>query len=200
MALLAAIWVAMFVIGPGPRELEVIAAVNLADEPFLRLIAKGFTALGEWHVLIPVSLAAGLWLVRKRLTGEGLILLSSTLLERSLRGILKIAIGRPRPPAEFHLVPVHTLAFPSGHAADAMLVYPLCALLLAPRRWRMQAVSAAVVLAVCIGCSRVFLGVHWPSDVVGGWCFGLFWLLGTLILIDRQRRIAADAALRVRRR
>jgi len=85
-----------------------------------------------------------------------------------------------------HLVQVTNASFPSGHAMISSAVYLTLALMLAesmPRDgWRGRAARVAVVaffsaLAVLIGMSRVYLGVHWPSDVLAGWCFGTAWAL-----------------------
>jgi undecaprenyl-diphosphatase len=84
------------------------------------------------------------------------------------------------------MVEVHYQSFPSGHSANAMIVYVGLALLaFDDARWRRWAVGAALALAFGVGISRPMLGVHWPSDVVGGWAFGAFWLLLVLWLGER---------------
>ena len=94
--------------------------------------------------------------------------------------------GRLRPEDQQHLVAAQSYAFPSGHAANATLVW-LCLALLLPRgpRARLAAIWAAVWLALAVGLSRIMLGVHWPSDVIAGWAFGLFWALLLLRLSGR---------------
>jgi undecaprenyl-diphosphatase len=104
----------------------------------------------------------------------------------------KNVLDRVRPDQHLRLVHVSSMSFPSAHSANSMLVYPLCALLLAPERWRRLAVGGAVLLSLCIGTSRVLLGVHWPSDVVGGWAFGLFWLMA--LLQYHRHRMAVEAS------
>jgi undecaprenyl-diphosphatase len=106
------------------------------------------------------------------------LLLGVTASGRLLVWLQKDWTARVRPDAQGHLVPVESLAFPSGHAANATIVW-LCLALLLPRttHGRAYAVWAAVWLALVVGLSRVLLGVHWPSDVIGGWAFGLFWTL-----------------------
>jgi membrane-associated phospholipid phosphatase len=81
---------------------------------------------------------------------------------------LKHAYARPRPHLTAWLTSPTDPSFPSGHAAGAMLVLLLAAMLLGGRGY----IGAAVALAVLIGLSRIAMGVHWPSDVVGGWLFG----------------------------
>jgi undecaprenyl-diphosphatase len=109
-----------------------------------------------------------------------------TLVGRGLVEAQKYGIARLRPEDEVHLVPVSTPSFPSGHAASSMIVYLTLALVLASgTRWKWPAVAAALVLSFCIGLSRIMLGVHWPTDVIGGWAFGLLWVLLALPLAER---------------
>jgi undecaprenyl-diphosphatase len=106
--------------------------------------------------------------------------------------VQKFSIERARPTLEPHLVVVKTWSFPSGHAASSMIFYLTLALALAPEgRWRRIAAGAAILLSLLIGVSRVMLGVHWPSDVVGGWSFGMLWVMLTLRRAERLFR--ADA-------
>jgi undecaprenyl-diphosphatase len=78
-----------------------------------------------------------------------------------------------------------------------MIFYLALALLLASHRHRFAAAAAAVVLALLVGTSRVMLGVHWPSDVIGGWAFGLLWLL--LTLRPAERLFRSDSEMRQER-
>jgi undecaprenyl-diphosphatase len=136
------------------------------------------TELGGMPLLFAVTgLGAALLLMRREWRAAAL-LLSITLTGRLTVSLLKDYTARIRPDAQGHLVPVESLAFPSGHAANATLVW-LCLALLLPtnERGRGLAIWAAVWLAIAVGLSRVMLGVHWPSDVIGGWAFGLFWTL-----------------------
>jgi undecaprenyl-diphosphatase len=111
-----------------------------------------------------------------------------------LVSVQKADIGRLRPDETVHLSKVHSLSFPSGHAANSMLVLLTVALLVArPGRERQWAVAAALSLSFLIGVSRVMLGVHWPSDVVAGWAYGSLWALMSWRLAEwlESSRIAA---------
>jgi undecaprenyl-diphosphatase len=111
------------------------------------------------------------------------------LIGRGLSEIEKIWVARPRPELEPHLVLVKTQSFPSGHAFSSMVFYLALALALTgDSRWRWPAASAAVLLSLLIGTSRVMLGVHWPSDVIGGWAFGMLWVLVALKPAERLLR------------
>jgi len=114
------------------------------------------------------------------------VLTAIVLVGRALSEAQKFWIARVRPDLEPHLVVVRTSSFPSGHATSSMIFFLTLALVLGEgTRWRGLAVSAALLLSFLIGISRVMLGVHWPSDVIGGWAFGLLWVMLTLRLAQR---------------
>lgn len=135
-----------------------------------------FTQLGGSAVLVPLSLAAAIWLWVRRSPREALWFLWITMSGRIMVEVIKWAVGRPRPSFDPYPVIVSVKSFPSGHASNSTLTYVSIALFLAPAHWRPQALTAAMTLAVAIGCTRPVLGVHWPTDILAGWCFGLLWV------------------------
>jgi len=98
----------------------------------------------------------------------------------------KQLFGRARPELIEQLTHAGSASFPSGHAANSAAIYLTMAILLtqspADRTQRFYAVAAAVILAFTTGFSRIYLGVHWPSDVLAGWSFGVLWALAWLAL------------------
>jgi membrane-associated phospholipid phosphatase len=146
--------------------------------PSLAEAARWLTELGNPNVLLALTAVGAGWLLLRREWRLAAFLLGITISGRLLVSLLKDWTARVRPDAQGHLVPVESLAFPSGHAANTTMVL-LCLALLVPtsERARIRAVWAAVWLAIAVGASRPILGVHWPSDVIGGWAFGLFWTL-----------------------
>ncbi len=104
--------------------------------------------------------------------------------------LLKLAIYRPRPFFAPYPVDVSSLSFPSGHAGNSMTTFLALALIAAPARWRTGAVVAAIAASLTIGATRPLLGVHWPTDVVGGWSFGIFWVVGFVALSAKWRSAA----------
>jgi undecaprenyl-diphosphatase len=96
-------------------------------------------------------------------------------------GLLKQWIARPRPELVPHLALVHDPSFPSGHAMISAALYLTLALMLAEAERGLAARVGLVaffgLIVLLIGISRVYLGVHWPSDVLAGWCFGAVWAL-----------------------
>jgi undecaprenyl-diphosphatase len=123
-------------------------------------------------------LIAAAWLVWKARRRAALIIMVVPILAGVTNSLLKEAFARARPDIVPHLDSIGNLAYPSGHASNAMAFFLLAALMLATKRpmlWR----SIAVALALLIGTSRIMLGVHWPSDVLGGWFWGAaFALMG----------------------
>ncbi len=147
----------------------------------LTALAKVTTTLGTGYVVYPVLAAAGviLWWRRGRWL-PGAAALAFLLAGQGVRLAVNRGVARPRPPQSLHLVNAWGDAFPSGHTTTATIGYGLTALLLLKlassgrRRYLMWA--PAVVIAACVGGSRVYLGVHWPSDVLGGWLLGAAWV------------------------
>jgi len=185
VAALAALWLAMLVLGRGPLDRSIYEALYAGGRPALVLVARIFTFLGEPTVLVGAGFLVAGWLWFRSRGRFALGLLLVILVGRGLSEVQKYWIARARPTLEPHLVIVKTSSFPSGHATSSMIFYLTIALALAPRDWRRAAASGAIALSLLVGASRVMLGVHWPSDVIGGWSFGLLWVLVTLRPAER---------------
>jgi len=189
IAALAGIWLAMLLMGGGPADRTVYEGLYARDRPVALAVARALTALGEPTVLIGAGVLIALWLWHVGRVRTGLALVLVTLTGRVLTEAQKYWIARIRPELEPHLVVVKTSSFPSGHAASSMIFFLSLALAFsAHSRRRFAAAGAAIMLSLMIGTSRVMLGVHWPSDVIGGWAFGLLWVLLTLPTAERLLR------------
>ncbi|MBO6901143.1 MAG: phosphatase PAP2 family protein [Rhizobiaceae bacterium] len=137
------------------------------------------TALGGYPVLTVLIASVAGYLVLSRKFGPAAYMLVSIGAGTALSQLLKLVYARPRPDLVNHLVDTFTASFPSGHATMATVVYltlaALIVLFVGKLRIRIYVVVAAVVLALAVGTSRVYLGVHWPSDVLAGWALGVAW-------------------------
>ena len=175
---LAVAWAVMLLFGGLDLDRALLVFFHAGDKPELAGPMRVLTELGGYRVLMPLSAAGALWLAWQRRFRAAVLLLAVTISGRLLAEFQKAQAERIRPSELDHLVDVHSLSFPSAHAANSTMVYLSLALLLTttyPRR--AFALWAAAWLAIAIGASRVVLGVHWPSDVIAGWAFGLFWTL-----------------------
>jgi undecaprenyl-diphosphatase len=157
--------------------IDALAAERLAS-PFLTDAAIWITRIGSAPVTLGLSLCAAAFLAWNRQLARAAMLLAIVLGGRLMVDILKQSIGRLRPDLELAPVTVHSLSFPSGHAANSMVAFVAIALFCAPERYRKAALTAAIAASLAVGATRPVLGVHWPSDVLGGWIFGLLWAIG----------------------
>ena len=183
---LTAIWLAMLLGGNGAVDRAVYETLYAGSSPAMVAVARAFTALGEPTVLIAGSaiVAVVLWLRGHRRLAP--VFFAITMTARIFSELQKYWIARVRPDFESQLVVVKSMSFPSGHATSSMVFYLTLALVFTQgTRWRPAAVTGAVLLSMLIGISRPMLGVHWPSDVVGGWAFGMLWVLLTLRIAGR---------------
>ncbi len=177
----------MLLLGGGPVDRAIYEALYAGHRPALAALARVFTFFGEPTLLISAGFLVAAWLVWRGHRRLPLALLLIILIGRGLSELQKYWIARVRPDLEPHLVVVQTSSFPSGHATSSMIFYLTLALALTRNtRWHRAAAIGAIMLSLLIGLSRVMLGVHWPSDVVGGWAFGLLWVLLTLRLAERE--------------
>ena len=183
--LLACLWLAMLLSGAGPLDRRLEQALYAGGRPVLILVARILTFLGEPTVLVGAGFVVAAWLWYRKRGRFALALLIVILVGRGLSEVQKFAIARPRPMIEPHMVAVKTYSFPSGHATSSMIFYLTLALALAPPERRGLFAAGAILLSLAIGVSRIMLGVHWPSDVVGGWSFGLLWVLVALPPAER---------------
>jgi undecaprenyl-diphosphatase len=155
-------------------DAAILTTLYAADQPSLRSAAWLLTQMGGFPILTVVTVAVAVLLLRSGETRRASFFLGIVIGGRILVEVQKYLVARLRPDMFEHLVAVHSMSFPSGHAANATIVYLAAALFLHPAR---QAVLLALLLACAIGVTRPMLGVHWPSDVLGGWAFGLLWTL-----------------------
>jgi undecaprenyl-diphosphatase len=190
-ALLLALWLAMLVFGAGGLDRVALHALYAGHRPALAVAAHVVTIIGGGYVLTVVTLAGAAFLLIRKHKRRALALVFGSLVGRLLVELQKYEIGRLRPEDNPHLVVVHNLSFPSGHSANSMLVYlPLALLLVDDPTRRRRWVAAALLSSGMIGISRIVLGVHYPSDVIGGWAFGLMWAMIMLWIVRREERAA----------
>ena len=191
MALLS-VWLLMMLAGAGPFDDYLLRQLYAAHRPALRDAALFVTLFGDWQVVIALSLLAAAWLLFQKRLRPAVLLLATTVIGRLLVQLQKDGIQRLRPDDLEHLVPVKSLSFPSGHAANSMILFLGIATIAASPKHRRWAVAAALAATFLVGISRPMLGVHYPSDVVGGWAFGALWVLVMLWFAQRRWSTGAE--------
>ncbi len=182
--------VAAYVAGetPGEFDVHIITALrnpaDLADPigpGWFEEAMRDLTALGGTIVLVIVSLAAFAYLLMSNKTHAAFMLAASVIGAIALSQSLKFGFDRPRPDLVPHGARVYTQSFPSGHAMMSAAVYLTLAALLARTQHRVRLrvfiILVASLLTLLVGASRVYLGVHWPTDVIAGWAGGAAWAI-----------------------
>jgi undecaprenyl-diphosphatase len=187
--------------GGGAIDRAIMLAMRVPGHPaipagpaWLPSAMRDITALGSGTVLTFVIIVTAIFLgLRERIRSVVLVLLATTLGSLVIT-LIKALVSRARPDLVDRLMVEVSHSFPSGHAANSAIVYLTLATLLFPvlpdRHMRALVLGAALLLTGAIGVSRVYLGVHWPSDVLAGWVFGsgwaMLWWWIELRLLDRR--------------
>ncbi len=164
-------------------DLPVRAAIHGWAFPALTAAMRLITLLGSEYFLVPLA-AILMWHWEKRgRRRAAYLLVAGSLSAEAVAQLLKMLIHRPRPELFFGLVPTETYSFPSGHAFVPTVYFWILAGILVPgARWR----AAVVAMSVLLGLSRVYLGYHYPSDVVAGWALAVVWLALWATIADRH--------------
>src|SRR5690348_13494689 len=143
-------------------------------------ILQVLTWLGSLAVIIPAGLATGLYSLTRPGDGRPVALLTAAVAGAAgLWLIIKPLVGRPRPPAAIWIGHYTGAAFPSGHATQSAAFYAMLAIILGTGlSFRRRAVlwSAAALVVLIVGASRIYLGAHWLTDVLAGYALGAFWV------------------------
>jgi undecaprenyl-diphosphatase len=165
--------------------------------PWLEEAVRDITALGSAPTLVIAVLAVVGFLALAKAWRPAIFTLLASGGGLILSSLLKYTIDRPRPDLVPHGNLIYTSSFPSGHSMMSAVVYlTLAALvtrLIERKRLKGYALGVAMILTLLIGVSRIYLGVHWPSDVLAGWAAGAAWALGCW-LIARRIGLGGDEA------
>jgi undecaprenyl-diphosphatase len=189
---LAALAVSVWIFGGVLQDVLAHEEVALFDAPIVSYIASHrlswvtegmevITYTGTEVFLAAVAGAGGLTLRYRTGSWRPLLLLTAAVLgAMSLDFVAKLVIARPRPPVAWMAVPATGFAFPSGHSTESTVTYGALGYLVAQAQtaWRAKVASFTIgaLIAFIVGVSRIYLGVHWPTDVIAGLALGSAWL------------------------
>ncbi len=179
-------------------ETVLLALRNPADlsDPIgpraLEIAMRDLTALGGVTVLTILTVSVILLLLLRREKGAAAVVAVAVIGGQVISHLAKLGFDRPRPDLVPHGVDVATASFPSGHSMMAAVTYLTLAVMLSRLEQRRSVkafyLSLAVFLTLVVGISRVYLGVHWPSDVLAGWAAGAAWALAWSLAAQRLAR------------
>lgn len=189
---------------PHAFDTEILLAFREAGHPdspigplWLESAIRDITSLGSFVVLALITAATIVYLLLIRRPATALLVFVAIAGGQLLSSLLKVEVDRPRPELVSHLVSETSLSFPSGHAMLSAVTYltlgSLASRFLHGQTTRIYVLSLAVLTTLLVGVSRIYLGVHWPSDVLAGWCAGFAWaMLCWLVARALQHRKAVD--------
>lgn len=168
---------------------------DLADPIGSRSVEESMrdvTALGGFTFLTLLTVVATLALLFHGKWKRALVFAGAVIAANISSEVLKQVYDRPRPILVPHGSYVYSASFPSGHSTLAAATFLTLATVIAslePRRsTKILTYVVAIILTIMVGFSRVYLGVHWPSDVLGGWCLGAAWALAAWIVLNQVTR------------
>ena len=164
--------------------------------PWMHEMVRDITALGSFSLLGLIVLGVCAYLYLARMRSAALFVLVSVLGGTLLSTVLKMGYNRPRPDLTT-MSEQFTASFPSGHAMLSAVTFLTLGALLArfapTRRLQVLSLGGALLLTLLVGLSRLYMGVHYPSDILAGWCLGSAWaLLCSSVAIVLQRRGSVD--------
>jgi membrane-associated phospholipid phosphatase len=169
---------------------------------WLTSILRVITWLGSTAVIIPLGVIVGGFFVLRRRRWQPLALLAAAVAGAvGLYDIVKPLIGRPRPTSAIWIGHFSGAAFPSGHAAQSVALYAMLAIVLGAGRSasaKTMLWSVAALVALVVGGSRIYLGAHWLTDVLGGYALGACWVAAVVIVmlaISSRRTGGAELAV-----
>lgn len=181
-------------------DIAVLKALRTPGDPavpigphWLKFSMMDITALGGTTVLALIAVLAIAFFIMQRRYHHALFTAVAAGGGALFSSVLKSIFDRPRPDVVPHLVEVSSMSFPSGHSMNSAVIYFTLAVLLARNfeqaRLRTFIISVAAILVFAIGFSRVYLGVHYPSDVLAGWTAGAAWAIavGVIATLLQQR-------------
>jgi len=160
-------------------DAPIMLAIHSLQTPWLDWFMKMATLTGSYGAVLVMVMAA-FWLGRRRCWAELTALLVSVLGAVTINALLKLLFARPRPAVFPPLIVEHTYSFPSGHTITSVALYGFLAILFWRNHHRIWAGLSGLMIAL-VGFSRIYLGVHYPSDVLGAMALGAVWLLLVMV-------------------
>ena len=171
-------------------DTRILLTIRQWHTPFLDRLLIIITNIGNPSVLLVASLLLAAFLLWRKQRAETVTLTIAAIGALGLNVVLKNLFARSRPELWQRTVDVNFYSFPSGHAMMSVVVFGMIGYLLATHmpRWRIAIASFTVLLVCAIGFSRLYFGVHWPTDIVAGYAAGTVWLVACILSLEIWKR------------
>lgn len=166
-------------------DLPLLSMLHALETPTLDSFFVLISKLGFVWGVLPLDVIVLLWLALRRRYRDTLFFGLAVIGSEILNFAVKNYVTRARPTLWLSITPEATYSFPSGHAMASATLGVALILLFWPTRWRWLVATIALVLVLLIGISRVYLGVHYPSDILAAWAAGIAWTVAMHQLVDR---------------
>lgn len=171
-----------------PIDTTILEAVHQLESTAMNWIMVGITRLGDPFLTVPAVfiIFALLWVRKHRIEAEFFAL--NCFGGAVLSTCLKIFFGKTRPALWGSPIVETTFSYPSGHALGSVVLYGFLAYLIGRRapKYRGWIYVSAIALCLAIGFSRLYLGVHWPSDLLGGYIIGFLWTSTCILTLNKR--------------
>ena len=176
-------------------DTSILLYLRSLHDPLRDRVMLAFTFFGEPNLLLALSVSLGIMLWVRKHRSEARTIAVAGAGAIGLNILLKQLFARARPQLWERTVDVKFYSFPSGHAMISMVIYGLLGYLLGSRfpkqRWWIY--SLTVILVAVIGLSRLYLGVHWPTDIIAGYTAGLVWLIACIYSLEVWKQFRASS-------
>jgi membrane-associated phospholipid phosphatase len=167
-----------------PWDVPILLAIHERSHPQLDVFAATFTKLGVFWGVFPVATVIGLMLLRQGRWRSLAFLIVTLLGSTTINRTAKAVFHRARPHLWEILSPKLDFAFPSGHAMSSMSLVVTLVILSWGTRWRWPTLIFGSLFVVAIAWTRLYLGVHFPSDILAGWMIAIAWVIGVSLVIQ----------------
>jgi membrane-associated phospholipid phosphatase len=167
-------------------DATILQSLESWHSPLLDKIEIAITFLGEPEVLTFWCVTFSIFSLSQRKWAATITIVVLAAGGISLNHLLKNIFSRARPELWNHIIEVNNYSFPSGHAMTSLIIYGFLGYWFSQKyfQWRSLIISITVLLISAIGFSRLYLGVHWPTDIIAGYAAGILWLLACIFSLE----------------
>lgn len=166
-------------------DLSILNSIHAYSNSFYDYLFFIMTTIGGVSVMLPVTILVLAYFIYKKQRRNALIIIAGVGGATAANLILKLLFQRERPSLWYPLITENSYSFPSGHAMISAALIICLVSILWKTRWRWLAIISGTVLIILIGLSRLYFGVHYPSDILAGWCASIAWIYIVITIVNK---------------